>query len=54
MVASEKKIALVRPSFNSPVKLLIVVAPYYKEIADQLVLGAQAEIENTGDRKSVV
>ncbi|MDT1986238.1 MAG: 6,7-dimethyl-8-ribityllumazine synthase [Planktomarina sp.] len=48
MVASEKKIALVRPSFNSPVKLLIVVAPYYKEIADQLVLGAQAEIENTG------
>ena len=48
MVASEKKIALARPSFNSPVKLLIVVAPYYKEIADQLVLGAQAEIENTG------
>ena len=48
MVASEKKIALGRPSFNSPVKLLIVVAPYYKEIADQLVLGAQAEIENTG------
>ena len=48
MVASEKKNALVRPSFNSPVKLLIVVAPYYKEIADQLVLGAQAEIENTG------
>ena len=48
MVASEKKIALVRPSFDSPVKLLIVVAPYYKEIADQLVLGAQAEIENTG------
>ena len=48
MVASEKKIALVRPSFNSPVKLLIVVAPYYKEIADQLVLGAQAEIESTG------
>ena len=25
-----------------------MVAPYYKEIADQLVLGAQAEIENTG------
>ena len=48
MVASEKKFALVRPSFDSPVKLLIVVAPYYKEIADQLVLGAQAEIENTG------
>ena len=48
MVAYEKKFALVRPSFDSPVKLLIVVAPYYKEIADQLVLGAQAEIESTG------
>ncbi|MDG2299472.1 MAG: 6,7-dimethyl-8-ribityllumazine synthase [Planktomarina sp.] len=48
MVAFEKKFALVRPSFDSPAKLLIVVAPYYKEIADQLVLGAQAEIESTG------
>ena len=48
MVASEKKFALARPSFDSPVKLLIVVAPYYKEIADQLVLGARAEIESTG------
>ena len=48
MVAFQKKFALVRPSFDSPAKLLIVVAPYYKEIADQLVLGAQAEIESTG------
>ena len=48
MVASEKKFALVRPSFDTPVKLLIVVAPYYKEVADQLVLGAQTEIESAG------
>ena len=48
MLASEKKFALDRPSFDTPVKLLIVVAPYYKEIADQLVLGAQTEIESAG------
>lgn len=28
------------PEFGTPVKLLIVVAPYYKDIADQLIEGA--------------
>lgn len=36
------------PEFDKPVKLLIVVAPYYKDIADNLVAGAQAEIEKAG------
>ena len=45
MAAAEQHHTLVRPSFDSPVKILIVVAPYYKDIADQLVAGAQAEIE---------
>ncbi|MEM8980949.1 MAG: 6,7-dimethyl-8-ribityllumazine synthase [Pseudomonadota bacterium] len=39
---------LERPSFEDPVKLLIVVAPYYKDIADQQVAGAIAEIEAAG------
>jgi 6,7-dimethyl-8-ribityllumazine synthase len=30
------------PTFDKPVKLLIVVAPYYREIADDLVAGARA------------
>jgi 6,7-dimethyl-8-ribityllumazine synthase len=30
------------PEFDKPVKLLIVVAPYYKDIADDLIAGAQA------------
>ena len=30
------------PSFDKPVKLLIVVAPYYKDIADNMVAGARA------------
>lgn len=45
MAAAEQHHTLVRPSFDAPVKILIVVAPYYKDIADQLVAGAQAEIE---------
>ena len=29
--------------FNRPVNILIVVAPYYNEISDQLILGAETE-----------
>jgi len=39
---------LERPSFADPVKLLIVVAPYYKDIAEQLIAGAKAEVEAAG------
>ncbi|MEP2890610.1 6,7-dimethyl-8-ribityllumazine synthase [Tateyamaria sp.] len=34
-----------RPDFDRPVKVLIVVSPYYKAIADNMVAGAKAEIE---------
>ena len=30
------------PAFDRPVRLLIVVAPYYRDIADGLIAGAQA------------
>ena len=33
------------PVFDTPTRILIVVAPYYKEIADQLVLGATRACE---------
>jgi len=48
MAAAEDHYVLDRPSFDAPVKLLIVVAPYYKDIADQLIAGAKAEIEAAG------
>ena len=48
MAGSESHYELERPSFDKPVKLLIVVAPYYKDIADNLVAGAKAEIEAAG------
>lgn len=36
------------PAFDAPVRLLIVVAPYYKDIADNLVAGARQTIEAVG------
>ncbi|MFV0514121.1 MAG: 6,7-dimethyl-8-ribityllumazine synthase [Jhaorihella sp.] len=48
MAGSETHYTLARPSFDKPVKLLIVVAPYYKDIADDLVAGARAELDACG------
>ena len=39
---------LPRAEFDRPVKLLIVVAPFYRDIADNLIAGAKAEIEASG------
>ncbi len=54
MAASVEHYTLARPTFDKPVKLLIVVAPYYKDIADQLIAGAQAEIEACGGTHELV
>jgi 6,7-dimethyl-8-ribityllumazine synthase len=37
-----------RAEFDKAPKLLIVVSPYYKDIADNLIAGAAAEIEASG------
>lgn len=47
-MAGASHYTLARPEFDTPVKMLIVVAPYYKDITDQLVAGAKAEIEAAG------
>jgi 6,7-dimethyl-8-ribityllumazine synthase len=36
------------PGFDKPVKILIVVAPYYKDIADDLVDGARRVLKAAG------
>ena len=41
MAGSESHYTLPLPRFDKPVKLLVVVAPYYKDIADNLVQGAR-------------
>ena len=47
-MASIEHHVLERPGFDAPTKLLIVVSPYYKAIADNMVAGATAEIEAAG------
>ncbi len=42
MAGTETHYTLALPTFDTPVRLLIVVAPYYKDIADNLVAGARA------------
>ena len=47
-MASIEHHVLDRPSFDEPVKVLIVVSPYYKQIAAHMVEGAKAELEAAG------
>ncbi len=54
MASLEAHYTLPRPTFDKPVKILIVVAPYYKDIADNLVAGATAEIDAVGGRWEMV
>ncbi len=48
MAKSETHYTMPRAQFDKPVKVLIVVAPYYRDIADALIAGAQAEIKASG------
>lgn len=54
MAASITHHTLPLPAFNKPVKLLIVVAPYYKEIADNLIAGARAMAAKAGAEADLV
>lgn len=54
MAANEQHYTLERPTFDKPVKILIVVAPYYKDIADNLIAGARAEIGAVGGTHDTV
>jgi len=51
---AETEYSLPRASFDDPVKLLIVVAPFYRDIADNLIAGARAEIEASGATSDLV
>jgi 6,7-dimethyl-8-ribityllumazine synthase len=54
MAASITHYTLPLPSFDKPVKLLIVVAPYYKDIADNLIAGARATAAKCGAEVDLV
>ncbi len=42
------------PTFERPVKVLIVASPYYKDISDHQIAGAKAEIEKAGATWEIV
>ena len=54
MASSEPHGALPLPAFDKPVKLLLVVAPFYRDIADWLIAGARATAEAAGAEVEVV
>lgn len=54
MAGTETHYSLDLPVFDKPVKLLIVVAPYYKDIADNLVAGAKAVAAKAGAEVELV
>ncbi len=54
MAASEPHYTLPAPQFDKPVKLLIVVAPYYRDIANNLLAGAKAKAALVGAEVEVL
>jgi 6,7-dimethyl-8-ribityllumazine synthase len=54
MATAETHYTLALPGFDKPVKLLIVVAPYYKDIADNLLAGAKAVAGQCGAEVEVI
>ena len=53
-MAAGNHTTLARPAFDAPVKVLIVVSPYYSDIAEGLLTGAKAELEAAGAAWDVV
>lgn len=54
MAANLSHTTLPLPRFDAPVRLLIVVAPYYRDIADNLVAGARAVAQACGAETELV
>ncbi len=54
MAATEEHTVLPAPTFDKPVKVLIVVSPYYSDIAKGLLTGAKSALEAAGAAYEVV
>ncbi|WP_172328320.1 6,7-dimethyl-8-ribityllumazine synthase [Mangrovicoccus sp. HB161399] len=53
-MASISHYIMPRPEFSEPVKVLIVVSPYYKEISEDQLAGARAELDAAGAEHETV
>ncbi len=47
-MAGQSHYTLPLPDFDKPARVLIVVAPYYRDIADALIAGARATLDAAG------
>ena len=54
MAAPESQAGLSAPRFDRPVRVLIVVAPFHRAIADGLLYGARAALDAAGARHETV
>lgn len=54
MAGTESHHILENPTFSDAVKVLIVVSPYYKDIADNLIAGATQVLEAAGATWEIV
>jgi 6,7-dimethyl-8-ribityllumazine synthase len=54
MDGSENYHTLERPQFDDPIRILIVRSPFYKDISDNLLQGASAEVDAAGGTWDVV
>lgn len=54
MATLESHFTLPLPAFDRPVRLLIVVAPFYRDIADNLIAGARATAAACGAEVELV
>ena len=54
MAGHEQHYIMPRAEFEKPVKLAIVMSPYYKDIADNMLAGALREIEAAGGTFEVI
>ena len=54
MASHEEHGALPVPTFEAPVRVLIVAAPFYRDIADNLIAGARAALDAAGAAHDLV
>jgi 6,7-dimethyl-8-ribityllumazine synthase len=54
MAAPATSPGLAPPRFDSPVRVLVVVAPFHRDIADALLAGARAALDAAGARHETV
>jgi 6,7-dimethyl-8-ribityllumazine synthase len=54
MASTDTHVGLPAPAFDAPTRLLLVVAPYYRDIAEQLVAGARSAIEGAGGTHEMI